>query len=118
MSQSEQQTHATNIQKENIRMSINLLYIEGTSKKLWSILRSHKTSSNFSTVSTLRKLLYKAEDWVATKDKNNWLSHCKAAYFGESKQSLKSCSAEHIRSTSSCDCDKNKNCKTLLRSRS
>ena len=42
--QSNQQTQATDIQEEEIRMSINLPYIEGTSEKLQRILRYHKIS--------------------------------------------------------------------------
>ena len=37
-----QQTQATDIQNEKIKISINLPYIEGTSEKLWRILRCHK----------------------------------------------------------------------------
>ena len=33
--QSQKLKQATVIQKEGIRMSINLLYVEGTSEKLW-----------------------------------------------------------------------------------
>ena len=40
--QSQQLTQATDIQEKEIRMSINLPYVEGTSEKLWRILRSHK----------------------------------------------------------------------------
>ena len=40
--QSNQLTQATDIQEEEIRMSLNLPYVEGTSKKLRRILRSHK----------------------------------------------------------------------------
>ena len=39
--QLQQQTQAADIQKEEIKMSINLSYVEGTSEKLWRILRSH-----------------------------------------------------------------------------
>ena len=46
-------------------MSINLPYVEGTSKKLWRILRS-----TFNTENILHKLLCKSKDRVATKDKN------------------------------------------------
>ena len=48
---SQQQTQATYIQKEEIRKSIYLSYVEGTSEKL--ILKSHILY----TESTLRKLL-------------------------------------------------------------
>ena len=41
LSQSQQQTQATDIQEEEIRMSINLPYVAGTSEILWCILRSH-----------------------------------------------------------------------------
>ena len=38
---------STVIQEEEIRMSINLPYVEGTSKKLGHIPRSHKIRSTF-----------------------------------------------------------------------
>ena len=68
--QSQQLTQATDIQEEEIRMSINLPYVEGTSEKLWCILRSHKIRSTFYTEKTLRKLLCQPKDRVATEDKN------------------------------------------------
>ena len=40
LSQSQQQMQATDIQEEEIRISINLPYIEGTREKLGSKLRS------------------------------------------------------------------------------
>ena len=43
LSQLQQQTQAADIQEEEIRMSINLPYVEGTIKKLRRILRSHKS---------------------------------------------------------------------------
>ena len=93
-------------------MSINLPCVEGTSEKLWRILRSHKIRSTFSTDNTLRKLLSKPKDRVATEDKNNIFykidcSNYEALYFGEFKWSLKSHSDEHKRSIRNCDCDKN-----------
>ena len=45
--QLQQQTEAADIQGEEIRMSINLPYAEGTSEKLRCILRSHKIRSTF-----------------------------------------------------------------------
>ena len=42
LSQSQQQTQATDIQEEEIRMIINLPYVEGTSEKLQCILRLTK----------------------------------------------------------------------------
>ena len=39
--QSQQLTQVTYIKEEEIRMSINLLYVEDTSEKLWCILRYH-----------------------------------------------------------------------------
>ena len=62
LSQSQQQTQATNIQEQEIRMSINLPYIEGTSEKLWCILRCHKIRFSFYTENTLCKLLCKPKD--------------------------------------------------------
>ena len=96
----------------NARMRINLSYVEGTTEKLRHILRSHKRRSTFSTEKTLRKLLCKPKDRVATEDKNNIVyeidcSNCEAAYFGESKRSLKSRSDERKSSVRNCDCDKN-----------
>ena len=43
MSQSEQQMQVRDIQKECIRMNINLPYVEGTSEKLWSGVYSNVT---------------------------------------------------------------------------
>ena len=120
--QSQQLTPARDIQDEEIRVSINLRHVEGTSEKLRRILRSHKIRSTFYTEITSRKLLCKPKVQVATEDKNNIVyevdcSNCQAVYFGESKSSLKSRSDEHKRSTRNCDCDKNK-IATLLGSRS
>ena len=114
--QSQQLTQATDIQEEEIRISINLPYVEGTSEKLRRILRSHKIRSTFYTEMTLRKLLCKPKDRVATEDKNNIIykidcSNCQAVYFDESKRSLKLHSDEHKRSVRNCDCDKNKTAK-------
>ena len=91
-------------------MSINLPYVESTSEKLRRILRSHKIRSIFYPKNTLHELLCTPKDRVATEDKNNIAyeidySNCKAVYFDESKQSLKSRSNEL-------------NCKTLLGNRS
>ena len=93
-------------------MSVNLLYIDGTSEKLWWILRSHKIRSTFYTEKTLSKLLCKPKNWLAVEDKNNIVyetdcGNSEAFYFGESKRSLKSRSDEHKRSARNCDCDKN-----------
>ena len=94
LAQSQQLTQATKIQEEEINMSINLPYVEGTSEKLRRILRSHKKRSTFYTEKTLRKPLCKPKDRAATEDKNNVVykidcSNCQAVYFGESKRSLK-----------------------------
>ena len=59
--QSNQLMQATDIQEEEIRISINLPYVEGTSEKLRRILKSHKIRSTFYTENTLRKLL-----WIKT----------------------------------------------------
>ena len=109
--QSQQLTQTTDIQEEEVRININLPYVEGTSEKLRRILRSHKTRSTFYTEMTLRKLLCKPKDRVATEDKNDVVneidcSKCQAVYFGESKRSLKSRSDEHKRPVRNCDCDK------------
>ena len=69
------------------------------------ILRSHEIRSTFYTENTLRKLLCKPM-------KNNIAyeidcSNCEAAFFGESKRSLKWRSDEYKRSVRNCDCDKN-----------
>ena len=107
---------ATDIQKVEIRMSINLPSFKGTIEKLQCIFRSHKIRPTFYTENTLRKLLCKPKDRVATKDKNNIVyqidcSNCNAVYFGESKRSLKSCSNEHKRSVRNCECGKNESAK-------
>ena len=110
--QSQKQTHATDIQKEEIRMSINLRFVEGTSEKLRRMLRSEKIRFPFYTENTLRKLLCKPKDRVPTEDKNSIVdeidcSNCKAVYFGESKRSINLRSDEYKRPFTNCDCDKN-----------
>ena len=87
LSQTQQKMQAT-----EIRMSINLPNVEVTSEKLRRILRSHRIRSTFYTESTLRKLLCKPKDPVATEDKNNTIyeSDCSSwetVYFNESKLS-------------------------------
>ena len=52
-------------------MSINLPYVESTSKKLRRIIRSNKIRSTFYTENTFRKLLCKPKYQVATDVKNN-----------------------------------------------
>ena len=69
--QSNQLTQATDIQEEKIRMSINLPYVESTSKTLRRTIRSNKIRSTFYTENTFRKLLCKPKDQVATDVKNN-----------------------------------------------
>ena len=110
--QSQQLTQATDIQEEEIRISINLAYVEGTNEKLRRILRSHKIRSTFYTEMTLSKLLCKPKDRVTTEDKNNIVyeidcSNCEAVYFSDSRRSLKLRSDEHKRSVRNCNCDKN-----------
>ena len=120
MCQSQQQTQATDTQKEEIRISINLLYIKGTGKKLWYILKSHTVTSFFYTESTLCKLLCKPKDWVVVEDKNGVyeidFSTCEAIYFSEFRQSLKLRLGEHMIFQES-QLWKEQNCKTLFGSR-
>ena len=115
MPQSQQLTQVTDIQEEEIRISINLSYVEGASEKLRPILRSHKIRS-FYIENTLRKLRCKPKDRVATEDKNNIVyeidcSNCKAVYYREFKGSLKPRSDERKGSVRNCDCDKNETAK-------
>ena len=107
MSQSQQQTQATDMKVEEIRTNINLPYIEGTSKKLQRKLKSNKKRSTFYTESTLHNLLCKPKDRVATEGKNNIVHESEAVYFRESKRSLKSRSDERKGSVRNCDCEKN-----------
>ena len=109
--QSRQQTQATYIQEEEIRLSRNIPYIEGISEKLRCILRSHKIRSAFYTENTLHKSLCKPKD-KSYRRKNNIdyeidCSNCEAVCFYESKESLKSRSDEYKRSVRNCNCDKN-----------
>ena len=71
--QSQQKTQATDIQEEEMKMSINLPDAEVTSEILQFTLKSHKTRSTFYTENTLLKLLCKPKGQVATEDKNNRL---------------------------------------------
>ena len=79
LSQPQQQTQATDIQEEEIRMSINLQYVEGIGKKQRRELKSHKIKSIFYTK-----------------------SYCEAVYFGKSKRS-----DEHKISARKHDCENN-----------
>ena len=63
-------TQARDLQEEEIRMGTHLSYGKVISEKVWCILISHKIRSTFYTGSTLRKLLSKPKDWVATENKN------------------------------------------------
>ena len=103
MSQSQRLRQTTDIQEEEIRISIILPRVEGTSEKLQRIVRSHKIRSTFYSEMTLRKLPCKPKDRMATEDKNSIVyeidcSNCRAVYFGESKRSLNLRSDEHKRS--------------------
>ena len=69
LSQSQQQTQAIDIQEEEIVISVNLSHVEGTSEKLWRILRSHKVRPTFYTENTLRELLCKLRNGIATEAK-------------------------------------------------
>ena len=121
LSQSQQQPQVTDIQEQEMKMNINLPYVEGTTEKLWLILRPHKIRSIFYTESTLRKLLYKPTDLLAREDKKNDVcerhcSNCEAVYFGESKRSPKARLNKHIfhlmkRSFRNSDYDKNETAK-------
>ena len=110
--QSQYLTQDKDIQEEEIRMSINLPYVERTSEKLYRILRSHKIRSTSYIEMVFCKLLCKPKDQVASEDKNNIVceidcSNCHTDYFGESKRPLKSRSDEDKRYVRNCDCDKN-----------
>ena len=69
LSQSQQQTQVIDIQEEEIIISVNLSHVEGTSEKLWRILRSHKVGPTFYTENTLRELLCKLQNGIATEAK-------------------------------------------------
>ena len=93
-------------------MCIKVGYVEGTSEKLWRILRSHKIRSTIYTEKALRKLLCKPNNRVAIEVKNNIVyeigyRNCEAVYFSEPKRFLKSHSDEHKKTVKNCDCDKN-----------
>ena len=73
---------------------MRLKYFKGTSEKLRRVLKSHKIILTFYIESTLRKLLCKRKDGLATEDKNYIVSeiccsNCEAVDLGESKRSLK-----------------------------
>ena len=61
--QSQQQTQATDIQEDEIK-------VEGPSQKRQRILRSHKRRSTLYTENTLGKLTWKPTDGVAKKDRS------------------------------------------------
>ena len=76
-----QQTQATDIQEEQIIMSI----VESTSEKLQDTVRSPKIRFTFYAENALCKLLCKAQDRVAVKYKNTIVyeidcSNCEVVY--------------------------------------
>ena len=85
--QSQQQTQATDIHEEEIRMGINLPYVKVVSEKLQLILGTHRARFIFDTENTLRKLLCTLKDRVATEDEKKIVleidfSNCRVVYFG------------------------------------
>ena len=60
--QSQQLMEATDIQEEELRISIHLPYVEGPRETLRRILRSHEVRSTFYTEMTLCKVLWKSKD--------------------------------------------------------
>ena len=98
--------------EKEIKMSIHLPHVQGTTEKQQRILRFHKIRSAFYTGSTLLKLLCKLKDEIATEGKNNIIgeigcSNCKAVQLGESKWSLKSRSDGLKPPARNRDCGKN-----------
>ena len=72
--------------------------------------------TKYDLLSTMKSLLCKLKDRVATEDKNNIVheidcNNCKAAYLGESKQSLKLHSDEYKWSVKNWDCEQNETAK-------
>ena len=65
--QSPLKTQATYIQKHEIKMSINLLCVEGTREKLRRILKSHTIILTFYTEDSLCKKLFKPKNRVTTE---------------------------------------------------
>ena len=57
LSQSQQQTQATNVHKKEIRINKNLPNGQGNSEKLQRFLKSHKIRSTLYTENTFHKLL-------------------------------------------------------------
>ena len=111
--QSQQQTQATDIQKEEIRMGINLPYVQDTSEKQRRILKSQKVRLTFYTQRTLGKLTCKPKDRVAKNniaDETDFYNY-EVVYFVKFKRSLKSGSDKHKRSVRNYDCDKNETAK-------
>ena len=100
-------------------MSINRQYVKVTSEKLRRIFRSLKIRSTYQTENTLRKLLCKPKDRVATEDQKNIVceiecSNCEVAYFGKSKRSLKFPSDEHRGYVRNCNSERSKTAKNCL----
>ena len=111
LSQLQQQMQSKGIQEDEVEMSVHLPYVEGTSKKLQHILRSHKIRSIFYTENILCKILCKPKDRVATEDINNVVykidcSNCEAVNFSKSKWFLTSRSDEHKKCVNNCDSGK------------
>ena len=91
---SQQQNQATDIQEEEMRISISLPYVESCSENLRGRLRFHKIRPTFYIESTLCILVCKPKRRVAAENKNNIAYEIsllyEAVYFFECKRSLKS----------------------------
>ena len=109
MSQSQQQAQATYIHEDEIRMSINLPYVESASEKLHQTLRSN----------TIRSIFYNEKLWInyfvnqkieqlqkikTTSFMKLTIVTVKQVYLSESKWSFKPRSDKHERSVLNCDC--------------
>ena len=108
---SKQQAKSLDLPKAEIRMSVNLPYVEGASEKLQRMLRSHKIRSTFYNESILHKLLCKPKNRVATEGKNNIAhenncSNCESVVFEKSERSFRSHSDRHKRFVKNCKPEK------------
>ena len=100
LSQSQKQTQATDIPEEEIRMSVNLPYVEGASEKQQQILRSHKIRSTLYTKHICE--IYFVNPNIEQLQKITAISFMKSTVV-----TTKSRSVEHKISFWNCDCEKN-----------
>ena len=95
-------------EKDNLRSHVTILYIQGVSEAVTSILSNINVQVYMKPFRTLRRILSHPKDRVPDDDKSNVVykincRDCDASYVGETKRALKTCVSEHHRAVKKMD---------------